>query len=70
MHWLGLHGFPRRIMDYPDGFAGWNSLMTLGSILTVISVFLFLYIVSNALFVNKKYYLAPVNYSKFVNSNL
>jgi cytochrome c oxidase subunit 3 len=51
-----------------DGFVGWNSIMSLGSILTVISVILFLYLVSNTLFINKKYYIVPVKYSKFINS--
>jgi cytochrome c oxidase subunit 1 len=59
MHFLGLNGMPRRISDYADGYAGWNNIMSLGSILTVISVFLFLYIVSNTLLINKKYYLSP-----------
>lgn len=48
-HFLGKNGMPRRISDYTDGFAGWNHFMTLGSILTVISVILFLYIVSNTI---------------------
>jgi cytochrome c oxidase subunit 1 len=38
---------PRRIPDFADGYAGWNTIMSYGSILTVLSVFLFLYIVSN-----------------------
>jgi cytochrome c oxidase subunit 1 len=38
---------PRRIPDFADGYAGWNNIMSYGSILTVLSVFLFLYIVSN-----------------------
>nr|NP_150340.1 cytochrome c oxidase subunit 1 [Rhizophydium sp. 136]AAK84270.1 cytochrome c oxidase subunit 1 [Rhizophydium sp. 136] len=68
MHFLGLQGKPRRIPDLAAGFEGWNNFMTLGSILTVISVILFLYLVSNALFINKRYYLMPVSYSKFINS--
>jgi len=57
---------PRRIPLYPDGYLGWNNIMTLGSILTAMSVVIFLYIVSNKLFINSKNYLAPVKYSKFI----
>jgi heme/copper-type cytochrome/quinol oxidase subunit 1 len=49
MHFLGLSGMPRRIPDYPSGFAYWNNIMTLGSVLTVISIFLFLNIVYRTL---------------------
>jgi len=38
MHSLGLNGMPRRIPDYADGYAYWNSIMSYGSILTIISV--------------------------------
>jgi len=66
-HFLGKNGLARRVPDFADGFSGWNSFKTLGSILTVISVILFLYIVSNTLFINKKFYLMPAKYSKFIN---
>lgn len=46
MHFLGLAGLPRRIPDYSIGYSDWNQFMTLGSILTVFSVFIFLYIVA------------------------
>lgn len=35
MHYLGLQGMPRRIPDYPDVFAYWNSVETFGSLLTI-----------------------------------
>ena len=38
---------PRRIPDYADGYADWNSFMTYGSILTIASIIIFLILVSN-----------------------
>lgn len=45
MHFLGLAGMPRRIPDYPDIYAGWNAIASLGSYISVISGVLFLFIV-------------------------
>ena len=45
MHFLGLAGMPRRIPDYPDSFAPWNSLASFGSYISMFSVLLFFLIV-------------------------
>jgi heme/copper-type cytochrome/quinol oxidase subunit 1 len=45
MHFLGLAGMPRRIPDYPDAFAGWNSIASFGSYVSLCSVVVFLVVV-------------------------
>ncbi|MCZ6813934.1 MAG: cytochrome c oxidase subunit I, partial [Alphaproteobacteria bacterium] len=42
MHFLGLAGMPRRIPDYPDAFAGWNMVSTLGSYVSMLGTLVFL----------------------------
>lgn len=49
-HFTGLAGMPRRIPDYPVGYAGWNSVMTLGSCAIFVSLVLFIWILANAIF--------------------
>ena len=36
-------GMPRRIPDYPDAFAAWNDVASIGSIISVISIIVFFY---------------------------
>ncbi|HLA03473.1 MAG TPA: cytochrome c oxidase subunit I [Aestuariivirga sp.] len=47
-HFLGLAGMPRRYIDYPDVFVGWNQISSYGSYISVIGVLIFLYGVFSA----------------------
>ncbi|HEV2158467.1 cytochrome c oxidase subunit I [Bradyrhizobium sp.] len=47
-HFLGLSGMPRRYVDYPDAFAGWNLVSSLGSYISGFGVLIFLYCVLDA----------------------
>lgn len=49
MHFLGLNGMPRRIPDYPDAYAGYNFIMSIGSIISLVSLLLFMYILYDQL---------------------
>ncbi len=50
-HFLGLAGMPRRIPDYPDGFAYWNWWSSLGSYITAIGTVVFILSMLYAYFV-------------------
>ena len=47
-HFLGLAGMPRRYIDYPDVFAGWNQVSSYGSYISAVGVLIFLYGVFSA----------------------
>jgi cytochrome c oxidase subunit I len=54
MHFLGLAGMPRRISDYPDAFAGWNYVASIGSYISFASTLFFIFIVFHTLLAGKK----------------
>ncbi|MFK7901946.1 MAG: cytochrome c oxidase subunit I [Nitratireductor sp.] len=47
-HFLGLAGMPRRYVDYPDAFAGWNAVSSWGSYISAFGVLVFLYAIFEA----------------------
>ena len=49
IHFLGIAGMPRRYSDYPDIFATWNFVARVGSMISIISVFILLYMVWESL---------------------
>lgn len=53
-HFLGLAGMPRRVPDYPDAFAGWNMVSSIGSGMSMFAAFFFVFIVIYTLRYGKK----------------
>ncbi len=53
MHFLGLAGMPRRYIDYPDAFAGWNYVASIGAFVGGIGAIIFLIVILEA-FVRKR----------------
>ena len=63
LHFAGLHGFPRKYLDYPDVYSVWNVISSYGSMISVFALFLFLYVLIESFF---SYRL--VLYDSFINS--
>jgi cytochrome c oxidase subunit 1 len=42
-HFLGAAGMPRRYVDFPAEFAGWNYVSSIGSYISAFSVLIFLF---------------------------
>jgi cytochrome c oxidase subunit 1 len=54
MHFLGLAGMPRRIADYPDAFAGWNHVASIGAYISSASTVWFIFVVFHTLLAGKR----------------
>ena len=53
-HFLGLGGIPRRYSDYPDVFINWNIISSLGSLISIVGVFLLIFIIIEGLLRERK----------------
>jgi cytochrome c oxidase subunit 1 len=53
-HFLGLAGMPRRYVDYPDAFAGWNYISSIGSYISGLGALIFLYGMFDAFYLRKE----------------
>ncbi len=58
-HFLGLQGMPRRYIDYPDAYHGWNMVSSYGAYLTFASTIFFCGIALYTIFAGRK---VPGNY--------
>jgi len=53
-HFLGLAGMPRRYIDYPDVFAGWNYVSSIGAYIAGAASVFFLYMAVHSILFGKK----------------
>jgi len=54
MHFLGLVGMPRRIADYPDAFAGWNYVSSIGAFIAGAGTIVFVIAMAEAFLVRRR----------------
>src|ERR671927_52224 len=53
-HFLGLAGMPRRIAEYPDAFAGWNMVSSIGAFISYGATLFFVFIVFHTLMYGRR----------------
>jgi heme/copper-type cytochrome/quinol oxidase subunit 1 len=62
LHFAGIQGYPRKYIDYPDIYSVWNISASFGRVLSVFSLFLFVYLLLDS-FLSMSFFLSE----EFVN---
>nr|YP_003331401.1 cytochrome c oxidase subunit I [Aplidium conicum]CAX68850.1 cytochrome c oxidase subunit 1 [Aplidium conicum] len=62
-HFLGLAGMPRRYNDYPDFYLTWNVLSSFGSLLSTVSILIFVVLLWEGLINKRVFYEAEAHIS-------
>jgi len=74
LRFLGLAGMPRRIPDFPDAYSQWNWIASIGSMISVVSGLLVIYIIYDSYHKKKvavdHYWFTPDFFSSYDTKNI